>query len=91
MGKIKEILSDSIKFKCFLRDPCKTLKQNVNGVIDKVNAVKGDLKLDKIVGDYQWGYMYGNVKMHKNGNPLRPIMSISQIPTHTYQLSKTLN
>ena len=89
MNKIKEILSDPTKFKCIGRDPCKTLKQNVNGVIDKVNAVRGDLKLDKIIGDYQPGYMYGNVKTHKNGNPLRPI--ISQIPTPTYQLAKTLN
>ena len=33
--------------------------------------------------------MYGNVKTHKQGNPLRPI--ISQIPLPTYQLAKRLN
>ena len=33
--------------------------------------------------------MYGNVKIHKANNPLRPI--ISQIPTPTYHLAKTLN
>ena len=33
--------------------------------------------------------MYGNVKTHKQGNPLRPI--ISQCPTPTYHLAKSLN
>ncbi|XP_076057337.1 uncharacterized protein LOC143034878 [Oratosquilla oratoria] len=32
--------------------------------------------------------MYGNVKSHKPGNPLRPV--ISQIPTPTYSLAKRL-
>ena len=41
------------------------------------------------MGDYQPGYMYGNVKTHKPNNPLRPI--ISQVTTPTYSLAKTLN
>ena len=47
------------------------------------------MKLQRITGEYRPGYMYGNVKTHKPGNPLRPI--ISQIPLPTYQLAKTLN
>ncbi|XP_068227972.1 uncharacterized protein [Palaemon carinicauda] len=42
-----------------------------------------------ISGDYGPGYLYGNVKTHKQGNPLRPI--ISQCPTPKYQLAKKLN
>ncbi|XP_050710737.1 uncharacterized protein LOC126995291 [Eriocheir sinensis] len=34
------------------------------------------------------GYCYGNVKTHKPGNKLRPI--ISQIPTPTYNIAKRL-
>ncbi|XP_050709685.1 uncharacterized protein LOC126994416 [Eriocheir sinensis] len=34
------------------------------------------------------GYCYGNVKIHKPGNKLRPI--ISQIPTPTYTIAKRL-
>ena len=39
--------------------------------------------------DYSPGYFYGNVKTHKPGNPIRPI--ISQTPTPSYQLAKRLN
>ncbi|XP_068242386.1 uncharacterized protein [Palaemon carinicauda] len=42
-----------------------------------------------ISGVFGPGYLYGNVKTHKQGNPLRPI--ISQCPTLTYQLGKRLN
>ena len=42
-----------------------------------------------IIGEYRPGYIYGTVKTHKNGNPLRPI--ISQIETPVYSTSKTLN
>ncbi|XP_068227693.1 uncharacterized protein [Palaemon carinicauda] len=42
-----------------------------------------------ISGDFEPGYLYGNVKTHKQGNPLRPI--ISQCPTPTYQLARRLN
>ena len=42
-----------------------------------------------IVGEYHPGYLYGTVKTHKEGNPLRPI--ISQIPTPTHSVAKELN
>ena len=57
--------------------------------IDLINAAQGSIHFQKIVGDYTLGYIYGNVKTHKNGNPLRPI--ISQIPSPTYHLAKKLN
>ena len=87
--KLNSILSDSSKFKHIKKDPTNTLKQKANKLIDTQNAAIGDLKLSKIIGDYQPGYVYGNVKIHKPNNPLRPI--ISQIPTPTYNLAKSLN
>ena len=87
--KLNVILSDSTKFKRIKQDPTDDIKKKANDLIDAQNAVIDDIKLKKIIGDYKPGYIYGNVKTHKNGNPLRPI--ISQIPTPTYQLAKTLN
>ena len=45
-------------------------------------------KLDQIIGEFEQGFIYGNVKTHKINNHWRPI--ISQIPTPTYNLSKKL-
>ena len=89
INKINNILADTSKFKSITRDPSNTLKQKANRIIDRVNSVIDDIKLNKIIGDYEAGYIYGNVKTHKIGNPLRPI--ISQIPTPTYNLAKTIN
>ena len=88
-NKINAILSDVSKFKVIQKDPTIQLKSKTNKLIDSLNAVQGDIKIDKIVGDFSPGYAYGNVKIHKSGNPLRPI--ISQCPTPTYHLAKTIN
>ena len=82
-------MADHTKFKRISKDPTNTLKQKANKLIETLNAVKDDINLPKIIGDHQPGYIYGNVKIHKNNNPLRPI--ISQIPTPTYNLAKSLN
>ena len=87
--KIDTMLSDCTKFKRIKKDPTEAIKKKANNLIETQNSVTDDLKLKTIVGDYKPGYAYGNVKIHKNGNPLRLI--ISQIPTPTYQLAKTLN
>ena len=89
LQKIDTILADTTKFKCIQKDPSKELKHKANQLIDCQNAIVGDIKLNKIVGDYEPGYIYGNIKTHKPGNPIRPI--ISQIPTPTYKLAKTIN
>ena len=44
--------------------------------------VHGQQKLNNIIGEYEPGYIYGNVIAHKPGDSLRPV--ISQIPTTTY-------
>ena len=88
-NKLDSILSDTSKFKVITKDPTNQLKVKANKLIDSLNSVQGDIKIDKIVGDFTPGYAYGNVKIHKHGKPLRPI--ISQCPTPTYQLAKTIN
>ena len=42
-----------------------------------------------MIGDYSPGYIYGNVKTHKEGNKVRPI--ISQFKTPTYEISKQVD
>ena len=87
--KLDTILDDDSKFKKIQRNPIEDIKREANKIIDWVSALSSSIKLSKIKGDYEPGYIYGNVKTHKNGNPLRPI--ISQIPTPTYRLAKQLN
>ena len=89
IDKIENILSDSSKFVKISKDPTESVKQQANNLISSLNVVCGDLKLQKVVGEFSPGYIYGTVKTHKNNNPLRPI--ISQIPTPTYQLAKKIN
>lgn len=52
----------------------------MNKSIDKVNVETGNLKFE-IIGDYDPGNFYGNVRTNRLGHPLRPI--ISQIPRPT--------
>ena len=54
-----------------------------------MNAISNNCNISKITGHFTAGYIYGNPKIHKPNNPLRPI--ISQVPTPTYQLAKSLN
>ena len=87
--KLDNILSDRDKFKLIQKDPTNQLKTKLNKLIDALNSVQGDIKFDKIAGDFTPGYIYGNIKIHKENNPIRPI--ISQCPTITYKLAKNIN
>ena len=86
--KIDDILSDTSKFEKISRDPTNALKQKINKLITRSNGASKTIKFEKLTGEYRMGYCYGNVKTHKPGNKLRPI--ISQIPTPTYNLAKKL-
>ena len=77
------------KFEKISQDPTNKLKAKVNRLIAAANAVIGGVHFSKIVGEFAPGYAYGNVKTHKTGIPLRPI--ISQVNTPTYKLAKRLN
>ena len=88
-NKLDAILNDDTKFKRISRNPIEEIKRETNKIIERVNASSNAARLPPISGDYEPGYLYGTIKTHKNGNPLRPI--ISQIPTPTYALAKKLN
>ena len=65
-SKVDTVLADTTKFKLIQKDPSNELKKKINKVIERLNAMNGDIKLNKIVGDYQPGYIYGNIKTHKS-------------------------
>ena len=88
-AKIEHILNDSSKFEALSANPITRLKTRVNSLIHSANRASGTKTFTPITGDYKPGYIYGQVKTHKPGNPLRPI--IAQIPTPTYSTAKTLN
>lgn len=87
--KMDAILSDPLRFKRITRNPIEELKKKINRLIEATNKKVGRTVFHKLVGDYTPGYAYGNIKTHKEGNPLRPI--ISQVPTPTHDVAKILN
>jgi hypothetical protein len=89
VSKISDILSDGSKFCRITRDPTEQVQRKANKLINTVNAVGGSRTLTPIVGSYSPGYLYGNVKTHKEGNPLRPI--ISQVTSPIYKTAKELD
>ena len=89
LDKCNEVLSDQRKFRQITRNNTETVKKKLNSLITTANAVVDGIKFTPITGDYNMGYFYGNVKTHKENNPLRPI--ISQITTPSYHIAKRLN
>jgi hypothetical protein len=86
--QISSMLSDKTKFKKVNKDPIPSLKKELNNLIDVVNAVTGPHHIDKLIGHFTPGYVYGNPKIHKDMlNPkLRPI--ISNIGSPTYKVAQ---
>ena len=71
--KIDDILQDNTKFRKISSDPTAKIKTEVNRLITESNRTSSSVdKLDKIIGEFEPGYIYGNVKTHKTDNPLRP-------------------
>ena len=66
------------------RDTTAKLKAEVNRLIEVPNYINtSDVdELDKISGEYEPSYIYGDVKIHKSNN---------LISTATYQFTKILN
>ncbi|KAF2343262.1 hypothetical protein FHG87_025982, partial [Trinorchestia longiramus] len=77
------------RFSRITRNPTAALKPKVNKLIGVVNKNKQEKILQPVIGEYNPGYIYGTVKLHKTGHSLRP--TISQIPTPTYEVAKQLN
>ena len=89
LDKVGQVLSNEAKFEKVTRNTSADLQKKVNALITAANSQIDGVHFSKIIGEYKPGYLYGNVKIHKEGNPIRPI--ISQIPTPTYDIAKTLN
>ncbi|XP_068203705.1 uncharacterized protein [Palaemon carinicauda] len=70
-------------------NPIKEITREGNKTIEKNNAATNAVHFQTMTGDFSPGYLYGNVKSHKNGNPLRPINS--QCPTPIYSQAKRLD
>ena len=87
--KLDVILNDISKLKKITKNPILTLKTSINKLINKINKNKPTKIFKPITGEYAPGYIYGTVEIHKENNPLRPI--ISQIPRPTYDIAKQLN
>ena len=94
LEKMHDILSDRSKFSPITSDPYAYILKNE----DKINRVLRKLKTSGKIGDSAFhsiystgskpGIMYGLPKVHKEGCPLRPILSA--IGTHNYKLAKFL-
>ena len=87
--KLNHIVQDNTKFVHITRSPLLELKRELNGLIRDANSYTPVKYFDIVQGDFAEGYLYGNVKIHKNNNPLRPI--ISQVLTPTYEVAKKLD
>ena len=89
--KLSAVLSDGSKFQKVKKNPCEPLKKKINSLIETAVTENPDASkvLKKVVGDYSPGYMYGNVKTHKESKTIRPI--VSQITTPTYTTAKQLD
>jgi uncharacterized protein (DUF1778 family) len=88
-SKINEIVSDESKFRRLGRDPTEQIQRRANKLINTANSLVGSRKFTPIVGSYSPGYLYGNIKNHKENNPLRPI--ISQVTTPIYRTAQELD
>ena len=83
------ILGDETKFEKLPNDPTKDLKKRISALNKVANQSQDSISLPKVEGEFAPGYVYGTVKTHKEGNPLRPI--IAQMSSPTYWTAKTLN
>ena len=87
--KVKELLGDESTYKVLKKDPTKKTGRDMNGILLK-------MKREGTIGEKLYRHLhssdglpprfYGLPKIHKNGNPLRPIVSFISSPT--YNLSK---
>ena len=77
----KEIVAVGTKFKLLKKDPTEKLNKDANNLITTLNAVENSIKIPKIIRDYKPRYLYGTIKVHKDRNPIRPI--IFQVTTPT--------
>ena len=92
--KIKALLSDKEVYRNISSNPLPSMQSNFNrdlvAIMNKYNNKDKDLDFLKHYSSYlpSLPYIYGLPKIHKNDNPLRPIVSNCNAPA--YRLSKYL-
>lgn len=90
-NKINELLLDEETYELTKKDPTKTFRQKI---YKKILSLQKKSLITKEQGNYirptegPVPRLYGLPKVHKQGNPLRPI--VSSISSPTYQLAKFL-
>jgi hypothetical protein len=91
VSKLDSLVGDTQKFRKIPKDTNDALKKTLNDLIELGNRSAGTKVIEKLIGQYKPGYLYGNPKIHKSleSPPLRPI--ISQISTPSYTVAQKLN
>ncbi|XP_076061588.1 uncharacterized protein LOC143037337 [Oratosquilla oratoria] len=87
--KMNDIPNDTTKFPKITHNPTDSITKKLNNLTYSIHVKGRSPKFPKLTGEYTSGYAFGNIKRHKPGNFIRPI--ISQIPTATYPIEKKLN
>ena len=87
-NKLNDLLNDETTYEKLLRDPSASKNKNFNTNLKKLLKDMPDLLKSFAVVNPTLPYMYGLVKTHKPGQPLRPI--ISSIGSVSYGVSKWL-
>ena len=88
ISKIGNMLSDATTYAKLNKDPGDSVVSNFNKTIKSVLSGHPDLIKQFITLAPSMPYLYGLIKTHKPGNPVRPI--ISTVGSATYKLSKWL-
>ena len=95
--KVKDVLSDTSKFKPVTREEIKivfSLEDKINRFLRKLKKMVHPFKLkDQVynrlcISGSQLGVLYGLPKVHKDGCPIRP--SLSACNTPAYNIAKFL-
>ena len=68
-------MQDHTKFRKISSDPTLKLKTEVDKLILESNKTFSNAdKLNKIIEEFEPGYIYGNLKTQKTNNPLKSII-----------------
>lgn len=86
--KMNELLSDQNTYKKLIKDPLPDIIKHFNSQLKILLKGNKDLIEHLTVKSPRLSYMYGLVKTHKEGYPMRPI--ISSVGSINYKLSKYL-
>lgn len=92
IDKVKELLSDELTYKSINKDPTESIQRKSNELIKRMyenGHIDKNEKFRLTSYNAVSPKIYGNPKVHKNNNPLRPVVSCIKSPT--YNLSKFID